>query len=116
MSGDRVYLRLLAESDINDRYVAFFQDEELIRYYSGSKRVFTRESLLQDLRDGINSSNHFVFGIFLKENDLCIGNTKVGPIVKQHGIADLSTILGDRSYHGRGLAAEAIQLANRVAF
>lgn len=114
--GERVYLRQLQESDIDDRYVSWFDDEELVKFYSGTKRKFTREFLAEDLQRGIETGMYYIYGIFDKTNDRCIGNIKIGPMVKDHKISDLIVIIGDRDYHGKGLAVEGIQVGNRVAF
>lgn len=116
IDGERVYLRRIRESDLDERYVSWFQDEELVRYYAGSKRSYTRESLLADIQEHERAGTSFLYGIFLKENDLCIGNIRLGPIVRDHKISDLVILIGDRSNHGKGLAVEAIRLGNRVAF
>ena len=115
-AGERVYLRRLKKSDINERYASWFEDQELLKYYSGSKRKYTREYLLEDLRTGEESGSHFIYGIFFKASDLLIGNIKVGPIIEPHNITDLSLILGDKDYHGKGLAIEAFKLGNQVTF
>ena len=115
-AGENVYIKRLKECDIDERYVSWFYDQDLLKYYSGTKRKYSREYLMEDLRDGARTGEHFIYGIFFKNNDLLIGNIKVGPIIKSHNITDLSIILGDKGYHGQGLAIEAFRLGNHVTF
>ena len=50
--GERVYLKLLSEHEIDERYLSWFKSEGLVQYYSSTKREFTRDYLVQDLRAG----------------------------------------------------------------
>jgi len=45
-----------------------------------------------------------------------IGSIKIGPIDWHHMVSDLVVVIGDPSYWGFGLATEAIETGNRVAF
>jgi len=116
IEGERIYLRRVRASDLDDRYLSWFQDAELVKYFSGSKRSFTRESLLAEIREGERSETSYLYGVFLKDSDVCIGNIRLGPITREHKISDLVVLIGDRSQQGKGLAVEAIRLGNRVAF
>ena len=115
-TGKRVYLKRLKEYNIDERYVSWFENKELLKYYSGSKRKYTRDYLIEDLIIGEQTGSHFIYGIFLKTSDLLIGNVKVGPIIQPHNITDLSLIIGDQDYHGKGMAIEAFKLGNHVTF
>ena len=114
VSGEHIYLRPLEASDITDRYVSWFRDSELVKFYSSGRHEFT----LEFLRDQVETppEDTFTYGIFLRQGDTCIGNIRVGPIDSKHRISDLVVIVGDPAYRGRGLAVEAIRLGNRVAF
>ena len=116
MAGKRIFLREMTEDDVDARYVSFFQDRERLKYFSGSKRVFTRDALIEDLKAGRAAGTHHIFGIFLNDGGLCIGSVKIGPIIADHKISDLVTLVGDPSCHGKGFAAEAIELAIKIAF
>lgn len=113
---ERIYLRILGEADIDERFVSWFRQSERLKYYSGSKRVFTRETLVQDLCRGRESGSHFIYGVFAKEVDVCIGTVKVGQIVQEHKISDLVTFIGDHDYFGKGYGAEAIRVGTKLAF
>lgn len=116
MDGVRLYLRRLTDADVNERYLSWFADRDLLQYYSGSGRQFTRQSILAELLDSKNSGLLYVFGVFLRQNDVCIGNIKLGPILPSQRISDMVAMIGDRDSHGKGMGAEAIRLGNRVAF
>ena len=116
IEGERIYLRRVVESDLDDRYLSWFQDAELVKYFSGTRRSFTRESLLAEIEEGARNETSYLYGIFIRDSDLCIGSVRVGPITREHRISDLPVLIGDRGQHGKGIASEAIRLGNRAAF
>lgn len=94
----------------------WFQDEELMKYYTNLKRKIDKEELLRSIKEGEESKSSYTFGIFYKENNKCIGTVKLGPINHVHKISDLVVLLGNKNYHGKGLASESIALGNKIAF
>ena len=114
--GELLYLKKISLEDITDDFMTWFQDDSLMKYYTNTKNVITKESLLQSINKGELEGNTFTFGIFYKENNECIGTIKLGPINFIHKISDLVVLLGNKNYHGRGLAVEAIKLGNDLAF
>lgn len=113
---DRIRLRSLSETDIDDSFLSWFGDEELMRYYTNTRQQHTRESLLTNIKQGITSGTSYVFAIEERESNRCIGTIKVGPMNRDHRISDLVVLIGDRNFHGKGLAVEAIRLGNALAF
>jgi ribosomal-protein-alanine N-acetyltransferase len=114
--GENLYLRKIKPEDINEDVMLWFSDEELMKYYTNSKIRITKETLCKSIEDGEKTGNSFTYGIFFKENDDCIGTIKLGPINQVHKISDLVVLLGNKKYHGKGLAVEAIKLGNQLAF
>jgi len=46
IEGPRVFLALLTPADVDQRYLSWFDDEEHVKFYSGSGRAFTREAVV----------------------------------------------------------------------
>jgi ribosomal-protein-alanine N-acetyltransferase len=113
-SAARIFLRPLEETDIDDRYVAWFADPDVTRYIQS--RNFTATESKAYLRAGRDSRSYFLYAVCLNATGAHIGNLKIGPINWIHEIADLVTVIGDKACWGRGLAAEAIALGSWVAF
>ena len=114
IEGERIYLRPLEEKDITERYLSWFRDPEVTRFLEA--RDLTRQAVLDHLEEGRRSGTYFMFAICLRGNDLHVGNLKVGPMDRKHGISDLVTVIGDKGHWGRGLATEAVRLGTRLAF
>lgn len=112
----KLYLKLLRRDDIHDEYLSWHQNEEHIQYYSSSGRTFSKETLLAEMEDGIESKTLYIYGIYFKEGDKLIGNIKIGPISNKHKTSDLVAFIGDPDFLGKGLSKEAIKLGNEVAF
>lgn len=109
-------LRPLRLTDLDDHFLSWFQDDELMRYYTNSRQQHSRESLWQNILQGANTGSSYAFAIIDRASGGCVGTIKLGPINHDHRIADLVVLLGDRRFHGRGLAVEAIRLGNALAF
>ncbi|HOZ76820.1 MAG TPA: GNAT family protein [Ferruginibacter sp.] len=114
--SERVFIKEIEINDFTDRVMAWFEDEELMRYYSNSRNSITRESLLQSIADGKKNGNVFTFGIYDNTTSVLIGTLKLGPINHSQKISDLVALIGDRDFLGKGLAVEAIKLGNALAF
>ncbi|GAA3931498.1 GNAT family N-acetyltransferase [Hymenobacter algoricola] len=112
----RLVLRSLKPSDIDASFLSWFQDDELMRFYTNSRQTHSRESLLQNINQGIQAGTSYVFAIIGRETNACIGTIKLGPINHDHKISDLVVLIGDRRFHGQGLAIDAIRLGNAIAF
>lgn len=113
--SERLYLKLLTESDIDECYVHFFKNEKLLRFYSGSGKIFDRQSLLSELNNYQNNNPQYIYGIFTHKKQL-IGNIKIGPILLNHNISDLIIYIGDVQFHGKGYAEEALEMGKKIAF
>ncbi len=105
----------LEEKHFTERYVAWHQADHTA-YYSASRRVFTKESLLEGYHKGLEAGNLFHYGIYHVADERLIGVIKIGPINWHHKIGDLATLVGDANYLGQGFATEAVRQANQLAF
>ena len=106
-----VFLRLLREEDIDDRYLSWFRDPLITRYLE-AKNV-TREEALEHLHYGQKEKLRFIYAICTKEDGRHIGNIKIGDINYKAMTSDLVTLVGDR---GRGFATAAIKIGVNIAF
>jgi RimJ/RimL family protein N-acetyltransferase len=109
-----IYLRPMRESDINDRYLSWFIDPEVTKFLD-SRRI-TREEALEFLRWGKRNNRRFMYAICVEATGLHIGNVKIGDVYPRSMLSDLVTVIGDRDYWGKGVAATAIRLATKIAF
>jgi RimJ/RimL family protein N-acetyltransferase len=114
--SDRLYLKKINISEINEEIMSWFDNKDLMRYYTNSKNKITKDVLINSIEEGNLDGTNYTYGIYYTENDECIGTVKIGPINKIHKISDLVALIGNIKYHGKGLAVEAISLGNKIAF
>lgn len=113
-TGDKVYLRLITESDITERYLDWFRDED-VTFFLEAKNLNYQE-VVDYFKSGHASGAYYIYAICLVENDLHVGNVKIGPINPKHKTSGLPTFIGDKAYWGKGIATEAIRIATAIAF
>ena len=102
--------------DLDEEYCSWYiRNDEHLKYFTGSRRQFTTESVREDFKLGVDSGRCYYYLIKLV-NGSKIGNIKIGPVDEANKTSDLVCLIGDRSFKGRGLAAEAIQQATKLAF
>lgn len=112
----RVYLRLLREEDIDERYVSWFAGQPHMKHYGASSNTMGRQDLIDHLQAGLSTREYFIYGVFEKTLGQCIGNLRVGKINWAHGTSDLVVLIGDREHLGKGLGQEIIDVGNYLAF
>ncbi|MFH1148449.1 MAG: GNAT family protein [Pseudomonadota bacterium] len=116
IEGERIYLREVRLSDVNDDYCRWLNDPEVNRYLETRFMEQNLESVREYVEGKINNRDEELLAICLKEDNRHIGNIKLGPINRLHRFADISLFIGDKSCRGEGLGTEAIRLITRFAF
>lgn len=114
--SDRIFLKKIDIHELTDEVMSWFKDDSLMEYYTTSKKEITREELINSIKMGEESERMYTFGVYMRDDWRLIGTVKIGPIIKAHGLSDLVILIGNKDYHGKGLAVEAIKLGNKVAF
>ena len=103
-------------SEIEGDMLKWFEDDELMKFYTNSKRIITKEILQKSIKEGKEAGNNFTYGIFEKKTNKLIGTIKIGPINFAHRISDMATLIGEREFLGKGFGVEARKLGIEIAF
>ncbi len=114
--GEAIVLRQIEVSDCNEKYVEWLNDPLVNRYLEtkwSEQSIETIRSFVQSQRDNDNS---VLFAIISKNDDIHIGNIKIGPIHPHYRHADISYFIGNKDFWNRGIATEAIKLICRFGF
>jgi ribosomal-protein-alanine N-acetyltransferase len=116
MNASKISLRALKAEDINETYCSWYENNDgHLNYFTGSGRKFDRDVLINDFNEGLKTGRWFYYLIQTHEDEP-IGNVKIGPIDFKNKTSDLVCLIGNRKFLGKGLATEAIKLANDIAF
>ena len=104
-----IQLRTLMKIDVTEKYVAWLNDYEIMKYTEQKYFEHFFSSVCDFVEQKYNSENDLLFGIF--SNDTHIGNIKLGPIRWEHKSAEVSYFIGDKNFWGRGIATKCV---NRI--
>jgi len=113
--GDKVYLRPLDLNDVNQKYLNWVNDEDVIRNLAITTPS-TLEQLESFVKSILDSSNFYFFAIIEKNTNLHIGNVKVGPINWTNRTSNYGLMLGEKSSWGKGYAQDAFKLIFKYSF
>ena len=116
LGGERLYLREVRPSDVNDAYYSWMNNPETIQYVESRFFPNSMESLQEYVKKVLGNKDNIFLAIVLKEKHKHIGNIKMGPINWVHRLADIGVILGEKDSWGKGYASEAISLLAEYAF
>jgi RimJ/RimL family protein N-acetyltransferase len=88
---------------MNDYEVTKFTEQKFKKHSLLDVRNFVKEKQI--------SKEEFLYGIFVKEksHSIHVGNIKLGPINKIHRTAEISYIIGNKKFWGKGLGTLSVK-------
>jgi RimJ/RimL family protein N-acetyltransferase len=109
--------KLDLKSDITKKYQDWMNDLEVTKFTEQKYKKHTLKDIRNFVREKNNSKNEFLYGIFVKINNLNthVGNIKLGPIKWNHKTADISYLLGEKEMWGKGYVTLAIKEIIKIA-
>lgn len=116
LRGTRVLLRELLETDVDGAYPLWFNQEEVCRWNSHHVFPYTKNSALEYIRYAGSTKESLILAIVASDEGCHIGNVALQAIHPVYHSAELSIILGDQAYWGKGFAIEACRLICRHGF
>ena len=99
-------LMLLKESDVTQSYVDWYSNPDVTSYSDNQYSVFTLDGQKNYVRSCLNNDDIDLYGIF--DNGLHIGNIVISGLSSVHKRAEITYVVGDTSYWGKGVASYAI--------
>ena len=111
----RLILRSLVPSDRSEKYLSWLNDGEVQHYSRRRGRIFTMADIDTFLTEAQNSSDYFL-AVIVKDTGVHIGNLSLNNLDTKNSSAEISIMMGNRDYWGKGLATEAVELAIQVGF
>lgn len=116
VKGERLYLKEIEISEIDDKVMSWFENDELMKYYTNSKNKISKTVLIDAILKGKEQGNVITYGIYSLLNETLIGTIKLGPINFKQKTSDLVALIGNKDYLGKGYSVDAIKLGNELAF
>lgn len=115
MDGNKVCLRQYEAKDI-DIWYNWFNDAEVVRLMDQRRWPNTKEKQKRYLEAMTVSRSDMQLAIINKANDCLVGTVGLHGIDPINRNADISVIIGDKKYWGKGLAKEAVGLLVHHSF
>lgn len=106
---DQCLMRVLSKDDVSEDYVAWLNDEEVVKYTYQKNVTHNLKSAEAYVVEKLESENELLFGIFYNHEH--IGNLVLGPISWEHKSAGVSYLIGNKNFWGKGLASKAVKAA-----
>ena len=116
IEGEKIYLREVKSEDANEEYYNWMNDPEIVQFLETRFIPQSISNIKKFIENKDGNLNEILFAICIKENNKHIGNIKLGPINWIHRKGDISLVIGDKNYWGKGIATEAIGLVVEFAF
>lgn len=114
-SGDAVALFLLTPELVSDAYVGWLNDPEINRFLESRFTVQDRACVEEFVASNLASESDLFLGITDRALGRHVGNIKLGPIDRRHGLGEIGIMIGDRAAWGRGIGTAAIRQIETIA-
>jgi RimJ/RimL family protein N-acetyltransferase len=106
---DGVSLFLLDESHVGEAYVDWLNDPRVNRYLESRFTTHTVASTCEFVRHCRDSQTTLMLGIRSQGlGNRHVGNIKIGPIDRRHGLGEVGILIGEPAAWGRGIGRTAI--------
>jgi RimJ/RimL family protein N-acetyltransferase len=114
--SNNLIIKSLNLKNFNKNYQSWLNNKDTNKFLECRFRKYS----LNDIKDFILQSNKkkncFLLGIFLKKENIHIGNIKIDNINKFHSKAEIGILIGEKKYWNKGFATEAIISITRLCF
>ncbi len=114
--GEKLFLRALEKSDINDNYLMWINDPEVTKYMVTGSFPSNMEMLEEYYINMTKSTNHVILAIVDIETVKHVGNITLNNINWITRKAILGLMIGEKQFWGKGYGSEATNLVVRYAF
>ena len=101
-------IKMLETNDVTERYVRWFDDQVLVAFSDSQYRSFTLEGQKLYVDSFVSNQDCDLYGIF--DDDLHIGNISILGLESVHRRAEISYLVGERSYWGKGVGSFAVSM------
>jgi [ribosomal protein S5]-alanine N-acetyltransferase len=116
IKGIKIYLREVRVSDVTEKYYNWMNDSVINQFLETRYVPQSMNNIEEFVRKMDGKSDEIFLAICDINTNEHIGNIKVGPINMIHRFADVSLLIGDKDYWGKGIATEAIKLIIEFSF
>lgn len=106
LKGDRIYLRQLEESDVNENYYIWLNNKEICKGNSHARFPMSKESISQYVKELNDAREKLVLAVIEIKTDKQIGNISIQSIDYINRTGEFAILLGEKSAWGKGYGEE----------
>lgn len=114
LSGEKIYLRYITLNDVNQNYLSWLNDEDVMAGIATSG--YTLENLKIYVEERLKNKTAAFFAICDVSSDKHVGNVKLDFHDSKANVSELGLLIGDKNYWGKGIGYEACYLAIAYGF
>lgn len=107
-----IRIEILKEEDVTSKYLDWYKSKEVIRFSDNQYRNFSLDSQINYVNDCLKNEDLELYGIF--DDTKHIGNICISGLKSFHSRAEISYVIGDTTYWGKGIASKAVNLMIKV--
>ena len=110
---EQILLKVLKINDVSASYVEWLNDYEVTKFTSQKYFKHTLDSTKSFVSQKYDSEGELLFGIYFDGTH--IGNIKLGPIRFAHMSAEISYLIGEKEFWGKGIASKCVKAIVKFA-
>lgn len=99
-------LKLLKTEDVTKNYVDWFSDKDVTRYSNAQYHNFSLKGQKAYVEECLKNDDILLYGIFIDEKH--IGNITLKGLLSVHKRAEVTYIIGEKKYWGKGIGSRAL--------
>ena len=116
MIGKQIQLCYFEDCLINERYLSWMCDAQITQNLVKPSNELTTKDLYEYVNSLRESDNNYIFAIREIKNGMHLGNLRIGPIDWSKKDSKFGIMIGDASFHGKGIGTEALELTVDFGF
>ena len=116
LETDTLCLKPLSLNELNGNYVNWLNDPVVCRYNSHGDILYTKEMAADFINTVTSDKTKEVYAVYLKENNLHIGNISLQKIDLKNKNAEIAFLFGEKECWGQGFAKQSAKLLLKRAF
>lgn len=113
MSTNKVGLREVDFGDINATYCSWLNDSDVNKYMQARYSVWNIDKMKKYIESMLE--NEYLFAICCLKTSKHVGNVKLGPVDWINRKAEISILVGDKKFWGKGYGTDAVKLISEYA-
>lgn len=109
----KLSIATLQAEQVTQSYVEWYSNEEIVRYSDNQYRKFSFDGQCSYVENCLSNDDVNLYGIF--DDTTHIGNIVMSGLSSRHRKAELTYVIGDTNYWGKGVASFAIANIIKIA-